>query len=65
MHFEWQKPSNRWARIVGHGRVSMEAKKLVPGSPEAKVALLHHTLSMSDGEILVLTRPPLVEKATE
>ena len=44
----WQAPSNRWATIIGHGRVSMEveAKKLVPGSPEAKVALLHHMLSM-------------------
>ena len=29
----------------------MEAKRLEPGSPEAKVALLHHMINMCDGEI--------------
>ena len=29
----------------------MEAKKLEPGSPEAKVALLHHMINLCDGEI--------------
>ena len=33
----------------------MEAKRLEPGSPEAKVALLHHMINMCDGEIRLHT----------
>ena len=39
------------ATVVPDKAYPMEAKKLEPGSPEAKVALLHHMLSLCDGEI--------------
>ena len=40
MHVSLDVPDDR--------AIPMEAKKLVPGSPEAKVALLHYMLSMCD-----------------
>ena len=42
------------ARDVPDDRaVPMETDKLVPGSPEAKVAMLYNMLNMSDGQIRV------------
>ena len=39
------------ATMVPDNALPMEAKKLEPGSPEAKVALLHHMINVCDGEI--------------
>ena len=39
------------ATMVPDKALFMQAKKLEPGSPEAKVALLHHMINMCDGEI--------------
>ena len=39
------------ATMVPDKAICMEAKKLEPGSPEAKVALLHHMINLCDGEI--------------
>ena len=39
------------ATMVPDKSFPMEAKKLEPGSPEAKVALLHHMINLHDGEI--------------
>ena len=39
------------ATMVPDKAMPMEAKKLEPGSSEAKVALLHHMINLCDGEI--------------
>ena len=42
------------ARDVPDDRaIPLEATKLAPGSPEAKVAMLHNMLNMCDGEIRI------------